>query len=71
MRKQTPQGARNDLGKAGIDRRQALKTVSRFAVYVSPVMTVLLKGEPAGAHHKPNHSGGGGQCNNKPWLSFC
>ena len=81
MRSQTPQGAGNDLGKAGPDpldpdRRQALKAVGRFAVYVSPVMTVLLKGDPVGADHagnsQPGHnSNGQGRCNNKPWLSFC
>ena len=82
MRNRTPQGARNDPGKAGPDpldpdRRQALKAVGRFAVYVSPAMTVLLKGDPASAHHKSNQDGGqgggigGGRCNSKPWLSFC
>ena len=76
MRNPTPQGAREDAGKAGLDpvdpdRREALKTVGRFAVYVAPAMSVLLKGDPAGADHGPDHRGGTGRCNNKPWLSFC
>lgn len=81
MRNRTPQGAKKDLAKAGRDpidpdRRQALKTVGRFAVYVSPAMTVLLKGDPVSADHAgnsdPGHDPNGqGRCNNKPWLSFC
>ncbi len=78
MRNRTPQGAEKNLAKAGRgpvnpDRRQALKTVGRFAVYVSPAMTVLLKGQLADAHHKPTHDGGGGlgRCRKKPWLSIC
>ena len=78
MRNRTPQGAENDLARADRgpidpDRRQALKAVGRFAVYVSPAMTVLLKGDPAEAHHKPTQSGGGGKgrCKKRPWLSFC
>lgn len=34
-------------------RREALKTIGRFAVYVAPAMTVLVKG--ADAHHRPGH----------------
>ena len=81
MRNRTPQGAKNDIGKAGLgpvdpDRRQALKAVGRFAVYVSPAMTVLLKGDPTSADHAgnsdPGHDPNGqGRCRNKPWLSFC
>ncbi len=80
MRNRTPQGANTDLDKAGPgpvdpDRRQALKAVGRFAVYVSPAMTVLLKGDPAGADHNPNSNPGHGvdpgRCNNNPSLSIC
>ncbi|HEX2257441.1 MAG TPA: hypothetical protein VHG92_12205 [Afifellaceae bacterium] len=41
-------------------RREALKTIGRFAVYVTPAMTVLVQG--AEAHHRPGHcrSGPGG-----------
>ena len=60
MRNRTPQGARNDLAKVGPgpvdpDRRQALKALGQFAVYVSPAMTVLLPGK-ADAHHRPEHT---------------
>lgn len=44
-------------------RREALKALARFAVYVAPAMTVLVKG--AEAHHKPGHcraGPGGGAC---------
>ncbi len=88
MRNRTPQGANTDLGKADpgpVDpdrrpdqrpnRRQALKAFGRFAVYVSPAMTVLLKGDSASADHNPNSNPGHGvdpgRCNNKPWLSIC
>jgi len=80
MRNRTPKGAEKALASAGLgpvdpDRRQALKAVGRFAVYVAPAMTVLLKGDPAGADHNsnshPGHGTGQGRCNNKPWLSIC
>jgi len=80
MRNRTPQGANTDLDKAGPgpvdpDRRQALKAVAHFAVYVSPAMTVLLKGDPADAGHNPNpppgHGVDPGRCNNNPSLSIC
>lgn len=35
------------------DRREALKTIARFAVYATPAMTVLVRG--AEAHHLPGH----------------
>ena len=38
-------------------RREALKTIARFAVYVAPTMTVLVRG--AEAHHRPGHCRGG------------
>ena len=45
------------------DRREALKALARFAVYVTPAMTVLVKG--AEAHHRPGHcraGPGAGEC---------
>ncbi len=44
-----------------INRRQALKTAGRFAAYMTPAMTVLLKGTPADACHKPGHQDVPGQ----------
>ena len=67
MRNPTSQGAREDVGKAGLDRREALKTLGQFAVYVSPAMTVLLPGE-ADAHHKPGHTD---NCRNFPGPLYC
>jgi hypothetical protein len=37
------------------NRRQALKAAGRFAAYMTPAMTVLLKGTPASACHRPGH----------------
>lgn len=78
MRNRTPQGAKNYHSKADSDRvdaerREALRTIGQFAVYVAPAMTVLLKGHPAGADHNSNSNPGHGQgrCTNKPWLSVC
>lgn len=34
-------------------RREALKSMAKFALYVTPAMTVLVKG--ADAHHRPGH----------------
>jgi hypothetical protein len=57
-------------------RREALKSIGRFAAYVAPAMVVLVSG--ARAHHKPGHpippGHGGrppGQCNQDPTLSGC
>jgi len=38
-------------------RREALKAIGRFAVYVAPAMTVLVTG--VDAHHRPGHCRGG------------
>jgi len=49
------------------NRRQALKAVGRFAAYMTPAMTVLLKGTPAEACHKPGHQDVPGQnCSGTP-----
>lgn len=75
MRNELPQGRKSDLESVDPDRRKALKAIGQFAVYVSPAMTVLLKGDPADANHAgnspPGHGTGQGRCKNKPWLSIC
>jgi len=73
MRKPRPQGTREDCGKAGLgpvdtDRREALKTVGRLAVYVSPAMTVPLPGR-ADAHHNPGHTKP--DCSQNPRSPHC
>ncbi len=52
---------------ADYNRRQALKAVGRFAAYMTPAMTVLLKGTPAEACHKIGHQDVPGQnCSGTP-----
>jgi len=52
---------------ADYNRRQALKAAGRFAAYMTPAMTVLLKGTPADACHKPGHQPTPGQnCSGTP-----
>jgi len=46
---------------ADYDRRQVLKAAGRIAAYMTPTMTVLLKGTPAEACHKPGHQTTPGQ----------
>ncbi len=46
---------------ADYNRRQALKAVGRFAAYMTPAMTVLLKGTSAEACHKIGHQSVPGQ----------
>jgi hypothetical protein len=52
---------------AEYNRRQALKATGRFAAYMTPGMTVLLRGTSAEACHKPGHQDVPGQnCSGTP-----
>jgi hypothetical protein len=48
--------------QADISRRNALISIGKYAAYVTPAMTVLIRGEAALANH-PCNSGQDGQGN--------
>ncbi len=53
-------GKRRDAGRAAEDkvsRRHALIAIGKYAAYVTPAMTVLLKGHDAAAAHKCGNPG--------------
>ena len=52
---------------ADYNRRQAPKAAGRFAACMTPAVTVLPKGTPADACHKPGHQPVPGQaCSGTP-----
>ena len=67
MSRELPQDKKPDADPVNPDRRRVLKACGRFAVYVSPAMTVLLPGK-ADAWHKPGHTGG---CQSHPESPYC
>ena len=67
MRKESPEVGRSAGDAVKSDRREALKTLGRFAIYVSPAMSVLLPGS-TDAHHQPGHTV---NCKNFPGSPYC
>ena len=67
MRKESPEGGKSADDAVKSDRREALKTLGRLAIYVSPAMSVLLPGR-TDAHHKAGHTA---NCKNFPDSPFC
>ena len=47
----------------GVSRRHALISIGKYAAYVTPAMTVLIRGDAALANHPCDPGGGNGNGN--------